>query len=299
VTAPNQADNNHSSPSSKPVNNRSASPVEVTTYCSFKGKPTNNVLLATAVVEVQTKNKQCVPCRILLDSASQLNFTSEACTKRLGIFKQHNSAFIQGVNQLNTSTQHSVSVNFRSNYSDWRATIKCSVLPQITENTPTSKLDVSSWKLPSKIQLADPNFNQPGPIDLLLGAEIFYELLLPDRQTRRGYTILQETVLGWIISGTTPVRNTSTVKQKAFFIQDATTLESKMKRFWDLEQVEPTSTSEQTACEQHFLKHTKRFDGRFEVRLPMKTEGTELGFHDKWQRIDLLQLNVDWIRILN
>jgi hypothetical protein len=38
VTAPNQPANNNSSSPSKPVSNRSASPV--TTYCSFKGKPT-------------------------------------------------------------------------------------------------------------------------------------------------------------------------------------------------------------------------------------------------------------------
>ena len=38
-------------------------------------------------------------------------------------------------------------------------------------------------------------------------------------------------------------------------------------------------TPEQIACEQHFVKHTiQQPDGRFEVRLPLKTEATELGF---------------------
>jgi len=36
---------------------------EVNTYCSFKGKPRNHILLATAVVEVQNKSVQYVPCR--------------------------------------------------------------------------------------------------------------------------------------------------------------------------------------------------------------------------------------------
>jgi len=280
VTAHSQAVNDKLRAPSKLVSNRSELPDEATTYCSFKGKPTNHVLLATAIVDIQTKDKQYIPCRILMDSASQLNFISESCVRRLGLVKQQKGTHIQGVNQLNTSTQHSVLVKLRSNYTDWKATINCSVLPQITEKTPTRKIDVSSWKLPSKIQLADQQFNTPGPIDLLVGAELFFDMLLPDRQTRHGYPTLQETVLGWIISGTTPVHNTSTVKQQSFFIQDATTLESNLNRFWDLEHVESNSmTSEQTACEQHFVKHTiQQPDGRFEVRLPLKTEARELGF---------------------
>jgi hypothetical protein len=45
------------------------------------------------------------------------------------------------------------------------------------------KLNVSSWRLPTDIQLADENFNEPGSIDMLLGAELFYEMLLPDERT--------------------------------------------------------------------------------------------------------------------
>jgi hypothetical protein len=277
MTAPSQPADHDSRTSSKSASNRSASPV--TTYCSVKRQTSTHVLLATAVVEIQTKHKQYVPCRVVLDGASQLNFISEGCVKRLGFSKQTNSTFIQRINQINTSTQCGVLVNLRSNYTDWKTTISCSVLPKITETTPTHKLDISSWKIPSKLQLADPAFNQPGPNDLLMGAELFYDLLLADRQTRPGYPILQETVLGWFISDTTPVQTTSTHKHKAFFIQDASTLESNLNRFWDLEQVEPISTPEHTACEQHFVKHARqRSNGRFEVRLPLNRETMELGF---------------------
>jgi hypothetical protein len=50
---------------------------EAQTYCSFKNKSTTHVLLATAVVEVKNKYVQYVPCRVLLDSASQVNFIRE------------------------------------------------------------------------------------------------------------------------------------------------------------------------------------------------------------------------------
>jgi len=52
----------------------------VNTYCLFKGKPRNHILLATAIVEIQNKSGQHIPCRVLLDSASQSHFITEIFT---------------------------------------------------------------------------------------------------------------------------------------------------------------------------------------------------------------------------
>jgi hypothetical protein len=261
------------------VVNKNPPLAEATTYCSFKGRPATQVLLATAIVDVQTRSKQYAPCRVLLDSASQLHFISEQCVKRLCITKQQSNTFIQGVNETNTSTQHNVSVQLRSRYINWQSNITCALLPRITDHTPTSRLDISSWKLPKGIQLADEQFNEPGPVDILLGAKLFFKLLLPECQTKRGYPVLQETVLGWVLSGSTPTTNPPRVRQQSFFSQDTASVELNLNRFWELEEAEFTSmTPEQTACEQHFVSHTiQQADGRFVVRLPLKMESTKLG----------------------
>jgi hypothetical protein len=52
---------------------------------------------------------------------------------------------------------------------------------------------VTSWKIPKDINLADKCFKQLGPIDLLIDAELFYEMLIPDMKTRPGHPVLQET----------------------------------------------------------------------------------------------------------
>jgi hypothetical protein len=71
--------------------------------------------------------------------------------------------------------------------------------------TPPTKLDTTSWKPPKDIKLADEQSDQPGRIDLLLRADIFYEILRSGRHTRSGnFPVLQETELGWTISGRTP-----------------------------------------------------------------------------------------------
>jgi diphosphomevalonate decarboxylase len=78
-------------------------------------------------------------------------------------------------------------------------------LSNITGTTPASKLDISSWNIPTDIKLADERFNLPGDIDLLIGADLFYEILQSGKRTPPGYPVLQETVLGWTLSGKTPV----------------------------------------------------------------------------------------------
>jgi predicted nicotinamide N-methyase len=51
--------------------------------------------------------------------------------------------------------------------------------------TPAKKLDISGWKIPKDIKLADEQFNEPGSIDLLLGADLFYEMSRPGRYIQR------------------------------------------------------------------------------------------------------------------
>jgi len=174
----------------------------------------------------------------------------------------------------------------------WRSKVSCSVLPRITGTTPNTRLDTSSWRLPTDIQLADEGFNKPGPIDILLGAELFYELLLPQRRTKRGHPVLQETVLGWTLCGTTPHVAKPNARHQSLIVQDISISEINLNRFWEVEAVEPTTMSpEQQACEQHFIDHTiQQQDGRYMVRFPLKTEPTELGTSRRMAENRLLSL---------
>jgi hypothetical protein len=183
------------------ANAKGTTTAEVNTYCSLEGKPNNRILLATAVVEVRNKFGQYVPCRELLDSASQAHFIAERCVQQLRLRRAPMYTSIQGIGTANTSTYESVSIHLRSRHSDWHTTLDCAILDNITGTTPPTKLDTTSWKPPKDIKLADEQFDQPGRIDLLLGADIFYEILRSGRRTRSGnFPVLQETELGWTIS---------------------------------------------------------------------------------------------------
>jgi hypothetical protein len=143
--------NNRSTNGNNSSQGKSNSIAEVNTYCSIKGKPTNQVLLATAMVEIKNKFNQYITCRVLLDSASQLNFISEHCIHRLRLSKRQQPTSIQGINNVNTTTNHSVSIHLRSRQSDWQTKISCAVLPHVTSDTPAHQFDVTSWKIPNDI----------------------------------------------------------------------------------------------------------------------------------------------------
>jgi len=60
-------------------------------------------------------------------------------------------------------------------------------------------IDISIWKFPSDVVLADRNFSKPAPIDILLGVEIFFEILMTERYVCKGLPVLQNTKLGYIL----------------------------------------------------------------------------------------------------
>ena len=122
---------------------------------------------------MQSIVRQCLPITF---------HNREMCTT-FEVIKKSNTQSIQGICDVNTATHHSVSIHLRSRQTDWHTTLDCGVLSNITGITPSTKLDISSWKIPKDIKLADEHFDQPGSIDLLMGADIFYEILRSDTHT--------------------------------------------------------------------------------------------------------------------
>jgi hypothetical protein len=219
-------------------------------------------LLATAIVEVKNKAGQYIPCRALLDSASQSHCITERCVQRLKLSRIQTHAFIQGISNVNTAAHHSVSIYLRSRHSDWHTTLDCAILSNITGTTPSTKLDTTNWKLPKDIKLADEQFDQPGSIDLLIGADI-YEILRSGRHTRSSnLPVLQETVLGWTISGRTPAP-TQNGTQRTCLIHEDSQLERNSNRFWEVKPVEQSST---TARQQAHEATRSQWSSRFPKR---------------------------------
>lgn len=161
-----------------------------------------NAMLPTAVVNLRDNKNQPVPCRILLDSGSQVNFISESMAKRLGVQRVAANVPICGISTLKTRARESVSVELQSRINCFNANMKCLIVPEVTAKIPPSPVDVTNWEIPEGLQLADPQFNQPGRIDMIVGVAMFFRMLKSRQaQLSDDLPIFRETHLGWVIAG--------------------------------------------------------------------------------------------------
>ena len=78
------------------------------------------------------------------------------------------------------------------------------IIPRVTCELPLRPVSHDlNWKHLSDLPLADPGFGEPGKIDVLLGADVFADVLLHGRRTGSpGTPTAFETICGWVLYST-------------------------------------------------------------------------------------------------
>ncbi|KAJ8912417.1 hypothetical protein NQ315_013485, partial [Exocentrus adspersus] len=186
-----------------------------------------NALLSTAVVNVKDKDGTIQTCRVLLDSGSESNFVTDSLCQKLGLEK--------------------TPINFNVAVKHYRA----SLYPELRKKTPSTATCVDI-KIPN-VRLADPTFNIPGSIQILIGVTTFYDFffIINRRNLARKLHAFTKTLLGWIVSG--PVSTNKNILCN-FASNETHSIEPEslnINKFWELEEVE-------MFCEDNFIQTTKR-----------------------------------------
>lgn len=241
---------------------------------------TSEVLLSTALIQVMDYKGRFHTCRALLDNGSQSNMITAALCKRLGLESIPINMAIVGIGQAVSNISDKCSVVFQSIHNNFQLTISCLILSTISENVPSTFINISSLNIPNHIRLADPHYNKPGPIDILIGAGLFYRLLSAGQISLGTHQpVLQKTCLGWVVSGpvSTQINNPKTYCNFSTDIE----IQLQLAKFWELEEP-PRSVSihskDEQACEANFVETVSRDkNGRFVVMIPLKESPTNLG----------------------
>ena len=140
------------------------------------------------------------------------------------------------------------------------------------------------WTHLSKLPLADPGFAQPGRIDILLGADVYVDVLRHGRRNGPpGSPTTFETDLGWVLCGSTGSNSHSTqanIHVTAFHTSIISN-DDVLRKFWEIEET-PSGQSYQSAEERavvrHFKSnHTRTKEGRFIIPLPKDPNAKPLG----------------------
>ncbi|CAH2208994.1 jg7382, partial [Pararge aegeria aegeria] len=144
------------------------------------------------------------------------------------------------------------------------------VMSKICGDQPVAKLQTHGFSHIAELHLADPGFDIPGPIDVLLGADVFADSLLGERikgDARQPLAI--NSLFGWLLLGRTPLITSSLLRVTT----NSDELASIVQKFWELDLIPNASplTPQEVACERAYIaEHYRDSSGRYGVHLPFK-----------------------------
>ncbi|XP_053686382.1 uncharacterized protein LOC128735926 [Sabethes cyaneus] len=151
--------------------------------------------------------------------------------------------------------------------------MECLVLPKLAVHLPTSTVDISDWRIPEHLPLANPQFNVSHGIDLIIGAELFPFFFQAEQLTLAdNLPMFYKTSLGYLIAGTVP---TNAVTPTACLVSTLDSLDAQVKKFWQVEDFDQGKalTPDELHCENHFqTTHSRTQSVRYIVRLPIRSE---------------------------
>lgn len=252
-----------------------------------------DVLLPTAMVRVKGKNGTFINARALLDSGSQISFIAEKMVNNIGCSVYDANQQILGIIDGTHKVCKQTKITIHSSVNDYSTEISCCVVNNITCNLPQRSLDITKFNIPPHIQLADKNFNKVGEIDILLGCDIFFQVLQRESLpvTPCG-PYLVNTTLGYVVAGSLPVSagkvfatnlclhvKGNKVNNLPPIMKSQDTqlheINDTISKLWECEKVPAIykeGNSEHQLAEQHFQSSVQLKNRKFSVGLPLKME---------------------------
>lgn len=235
---------------------------------------TISVILSTSQVIVKDKNNQTHMIRALLDSGSQSNFITKQVAEKLDLPTQNIDLEVLGFNESVTKITKLWKLKIQSKDSTYSTSLSCFIVPNICK-LPTQVTNNHLFSIPNRFELADESFYQGGHIDMIIGAESFYQLLCVGQQCLGDdLPILQRTRLGWVVSGV--ITNTKKIERVRCNFISHTNIQNFMSSGEDM-LTRKLPNDDYKQCGQVFKNHTRDSDGKFVVELPLKLPVSSLG----------------------
>ena len=236
----------------------------------------SHVILGTVVLPILRADGETLRCRALLDSGSQVTLISQVCANKLGIKPNKARMSIAGIGKEHVESRGSFKVQIAQPSSSQALESKCHILERVTDMLPTRRVSTEGWAHINNVKLADPIFHDPAEIDLIIGADLYEEIVLEAKIHIKDSLYLRETIYGWMVTGSVGANPEGARSLHAC----TSSLDEQLHMFWKIETIpeKPLMTQEEKACEEVFTNTTTRdSSGRFCVKLPFKCDSPPLG----------------------
>lgn len=141
-------------------------------------KPAPAVLLATARVLIADRFGIFQTARALVDQGSETSLIAESLAQRLQIPRSPTSVSIFGVGGKMTGVARGqVNLEISACSGGSPMMVSALVLPRLTLYSGGSRAGAGTWKHLDGLELVDPKFLAADPMDLLLGADVYADIL--------------------------------------------------------------------------------------------------------------------------
>lgn len=223
----------------------------------------------------------CIVVRALLDSGAQGCVASLWLVDMLGLIVEPHGNTIRGIGEVKVSNLigQVVFAFSPANASNPSITASAIVLETVIGRHPPVRLNPAVIQLTSSLDLADPEFHRPGPVDLLLGADVLGRLLNGTKRVLQpGGLVTLSTSLGFVIMGPVLDVPSTPVVENALAVGSA--LSDAVQKFWEVEEppTAPRVDPEHEECELFYQNNTGRLrSGRLITRLPFLAVRPPLG----------------------
>ncbi|GFQ87124.1 integrase catalytic domain-containing protein [Trichonephila clavata] len=156
---------------------------------------------------------------------------------KLGLEKEKINLAVSGLSENSTNIKWKINDAFISNKdSSYTSPLDFLIVPRITDFVPSIQpnLKIKRFNDINRSILADPSFDKPGKIDMIIGAELFYQILKYGRKVISDNVTLINSVFGFIVCGSI---NTVNNKSSCFFISESENIDNCIKKFWEVEEI--------------------------------------------------------------
>lgn len=139
-------------------------------------------------------------------------------------------------------------------------------MKSLVSRTPSRNIQYANWPHIEGLTLADPHFNRSGPIDIVLGGEVYGEILLTSANNcikgPTGTPTAQNTELGWILIG----KAHKQPELPSTVAMHHNTIDQLLEQFFEVESVadDRIYTNDEQYCIDFYERtHQRNSDGRF------------------------------------
>lgn len=209
--------------------------------------------------------------RALCDSGCQINLITTDAAQKLRLRKLPTQTKIIGLGGVQASKGRvDLQIHSATN-PNCTVQLEMYVSSKLVGPLPQSAVDISVWPNIRKLPLADPNFDQPGPIDMLLGAQFYGQIVQNGIHRFSDGPTAQNTTFGWIVFGQINIPICEFAIAASSVANDE--IMQALTRFWELENapMRHHRTPEEQMCEDIFVSTVKRdSNGRFMADIPMQ-----------------------------